>query len=1089
MKQASLNIVKTNSDTLNLMSSTINDSSSSISTLRSEEVIPPSYSDAHEFVKQECQNITYKTILSDDKSRWFDHPYQIKDLENNDKAFYFNMKPYYKVELNPYSASSKDEWYFSNAPIYRHNFECNLILVTLRYYPEETVYTIDNYGTILNVQKYLNNTNSIKIFKNGRRLNKTEFLEISDTEIQFEQEVSQSDIINIQYGTATLIEDNHYHTLNANIIKFHNSDIFDNFSVTDMTVWGMRPNKEALNPIKLIDKKAKVVVKNVPYWHPLDGYHFTEPYKNIDIASVDVRPKLFFHAPVTNNVGNVEESFIEVEGEYEFELTKFNYVIGNLDLFLNGVKVLDASYTQNSPTTFTLLKPIESNDDILEATTWYPITKVKQTFYDILNHHSVVDGQKFTTRIASDHMNDMSVFLNGIKLFEFEYTQTSPTTFELTDPIISDDSIVEVSALISPDTQCPTYTIQRHFQYYANVKNLNSFKINNFTAKIGEMTIYLNGFKLPSADFTQTDENSFTLTEPVTSNKDIIEVNVWNVLDISALCKYSSPEVEQKIDVILNYNRVDQHLNFDTRNLNQDLQDPAVYSYTPILDQSNKGFQPWSQERIGTVWLDTKYFHYKRYHDIKCFPDCVDRMKLWGEISDFGEIVVYEWVESEYSPEEYDAISAKSEKDIILLDEQKKTGQVRSTLFESDGEGWWKIFDQTYERFDAAIEGNPFYINEHLNTCDETSALAEFSGMTFATNFSNAIDGRSLINVYVNGIIRMENIIIPDNKVIHVPNAKIHDRVYIVRTPTTDEKVLKELLDAGVLLKSYQYTSKEQYDEVSAKKKVYYFWVRNKTTIPNVKEKSMSILAVENELANASTSYFHLSNVLPPRSFQYNQDMINLPWRMNRIMFRGLKGSINADRRYTLRFTKDFTLRDNLDHGIHPIELKNLHEEWKLFRKEQNYIIDKDLWNKITESIIGRKIKNKNVPVPSYERQIYDMNYETETRFGLKEGETFTDGKLAKESILDYLKDRNNDFYPFKVDDFFKRHSFGDDEEVIESMDTIYSLVPYNHVNNMFFSVLHDALSMKHEYPDIIKTSWVSLHSIILLNDQGRFDD
>ena len=61
-------------------------------------------------------------------------------------------------------------------------------------------------------------------------------------------------------------------------------------------------------------------------------------------------------------------------------------------------------------------------------------------------------------------------------------------------------------------------------------------------------------------------------------------------------------------------------------------------------------------------------------------------------------------------------------------------------------------------------------------------------------------------------------------------------------------------------------------------------------------------------------------------------------------------------------------MRDTLDIenvGLENLELKNLHEEWKIFRQEQTGNIDKWQWDKITESIIGRLLADPLVQVPS----------------------------------------------------------------------------------------------------------------------------
>jgi hypothetical protein len=210
---------------------------------------------------------------------------------------------------------------------------------------------------------------------------------------------------------------------------------------------------------------------------------------------------------------------------------------------------------------------------------------------------------------------------------------------------------------------------------------------------------------------------------------------------------------------------------------------------------------------------------------------------------------------------------------------------------------------------------------------------------------------------------------------------------------------------------------------------------------------------------------------------------------MNKLIIKGLRGLVDADRKYVIQFTRDFTLRNKLNYGQTPLELKNLHKQWKLIRKEQKSIIDKYLWDKITESIIEHEIGDKSTPIPSYERELYDLKYNIETKYGLEEGQAFANKNLAKETVLNYLKDKNNNFVPIDIHRFFEKHSFDTDKNVIDAMNTIYGTFSFEHVNNLWFSVLYDSMANKHEYPGIMKTSMIAIHSVVILDDQGKFDD
>ena len=228
-----------------------------------------------------------------------------------------------------------------------------------------------------------------------------------------------------------------------------------------------------------------------------------------------------------------------------------------------------------------------------------------------------------------------------------------------------------------------------------------------------------------------------------------------------------------------------------------------------------------------------------------------------------------------------------------------------------------------------------------------------------------------------------------------------------------------------------------------------------------------------------------------PAPYVMIQNLVNdnSPNRYTQLVARGLAGVINDDYRYVMRFTKNFTLRDKLEENYNSPMLKDTHTEWELFREKQQYNITSALWNKVVEAMIGYKLDDSTVRVPSIERELYDEVYGTDTRYGLRDGQIFVDGDLAITAIVTDLQNPDNSFYPIDIDAFFETYSFDTPENIIAAMNAIYTSFPYEHVNRMFFSVLMDALTKKAKYPDLFKTSMVSLHGIKILETAGLFDE
>lgn len=179
-----------------------------------------------------------------------------------------------------------------------------------------------------------------------------------------------------------------------------------------------------------------------------------------------------------------------------------------------------------------------------------------------------------------------------------------------------------------------------------------------------------------------------------------------------------------------------------------------------------------------------------------------------------------------------------------------------------------------------------------------------------------------------------------------------------------------------------------------------------------------------------------------------------------------------------MRFTRDFTLRDKLNKNS--ITPKNKHEEWKLFREQQLEKVDRYLWNKVTEALIGFKLNLDATAataeaIPSLNRILFDRIYQADTQYGMGEEQVFTNKDLSRQTILQVLTDPNREFEYVNIEEFLARHDFLTPEDIIAAMNEIYLNFSVSEVNTIFFAVLHDAMSLKMEHSEIFKTSWVAL--------------
>lgn len=209
-----------------------------------------------------------------------------------------------------------------------------------------------------------------------------------------------------------------------------------------------------------------------------------------------------------------------------------------------------------------------------------------------------------------------------------------------------------------------------------------------------------------------------------------------------------------------------------------------------------------------------------------------------------------------------------------------------------------------------------------------------------------------------------------------------------------------------------------------------------------------------------------------------------------RAMIHGLNGIVTGDDRYVLEFVRDHSLRFN-DQS----KAKNKHEKWLMIRRNQSNAIDQSLWIKLTESLMKCKYDNLGVRLPSYDREHYDLINGTSVSYGLGSDQVFVDQKIARDTVVGYLLDLSHDFRPVDISVFFDAFpattdEFWADPAAIKNMcDYIYDTFDASHINGIWFNVLLDALSNRMQYRDILKTSWLALYGIRILNVNNQFDE
>lgn len=372
-----------------------------------------------------------------------------------------------------------------------------------------------------------------------------------------------------------------------------------------------------------------------------------------------------------------------------------------------------------------------------------------------------------------------------------------------------------------------------------------------------------------------------------------------------------------------------------------------------------------------------------------------------------------------------------------------------------------------------------------------------------------------IVDVYINGLFREVATVTNALTVSITGVINLADKIEIVRdvhTVTDEERQISQSTDDGttnvIWTDDYEYsTSTQIINGVSTP--MYYFWVLGGLTRDSSIRNNISSLDVMSQLTTIPGPYMvyqrplddpnlSLSNLYGYGNSLFGSTyslpdvaeiLTDIPVYYRGVVIRNLSNLITSDNRFIIQFTRDETLRYHTETSKGKMDLKSKHEEWLMIRPAQQSTIPRSLWDSAVESMIGHKIDNPIIRVPSLDRELYDATFLTDTRFGLGSGQSFVDKNLALSTVMAFLKNPDKNFYPIDVDTFLNTHTFDTSENIQSSMNDIYTTFGTSVVNELWFELLADAMTTKSKHSEIMKTSWLALHGVRLLDVNGSFDD
>jgi hypothetical protein len=341
------------------------------------------------------------------------------------------------------------------------------------------------------------------------------------------------------------------------------------------------------------------------------------------------------------------------------------------------------------------------------------------------------------------------------------------------------------------------------------------------------------------------------------------------------------------------------------------------------------------------------------------------------------------------------------------------------------------------------------------------------------------------VSVYVNGVAQLIGTYTLIGTTLTILSVQTgFEVVVIVRgySPTAQDLAFDPAVKDNVLIQQ-QYKIDYQYVMVPVRdgdgnitSTLYYFWVKNRSVA--ARKKNLSVKAVAELLAGGPSNYLTFQNLI-------GSGTLLDPLRYDAITVSGLSYIVTMDGAFKLRFTRNFTLRDDPEE----LNLKDTHAEWTLIRPGQRAKIPEALWQKMTNTACGQDSAG-NV-LPSARRAAYDARNGTRTQFGFQVDQVLAPPALVSGTLLfTILNTKLIDdsgaipipayisFLDFSLSDTW----FATPDSTRNTLTRIWNEATVPQINELFFAVLDDMCAANYELTDIFKTSRLSAYSIKVVN-------
>lgn len=552
--------------------------------------------------------------------------------------------------------------------------------------------------------------------------------------------------------------------------------------------------------------------------------------------------------------------------------------------------------------------------------------------------------------------------------------------------------------------------------------------------------------------------------------------------------------------------------------------DPAVYNTIPDTSRLDKN-KFWNLPEQGSVWMDTSSYRFVPYNDAVA-QDTQTRLLNWARMEEWSAPTAYTWIGTAVAPSNWTdgtpyqqvfqrtrdigtvtfANNVGTITGVTLTDAQEvifvgSAGPVIDGMIyvlRANGNGF-NILDQVGNVITGFTNGSSWTVmsasfTNPWTTVENLKSVIECAEIGTASNIPSGLPANTEYSMYFDGVFCQDGYTNADGSVDLDPVAtmpliaanpfatqlSLYNKTGVLDGLSTTEPEAFELTGETVQqFVTTPYVTTTVYNEATNQAtNYYYYWVTG----------SSVLVGSGGYLTSQIEAY--VNKFTKPYVIFSNPVIRNNKYALSQLVAIGISGLVSDTNRYVLRLVRDDTLRDRSYEDSDGNLLRPIHSEWKLFRQNQDSNVDRMLWNKVTEAMVGYRLSDPTIPVPALDRVVYDKLNGTNTRFGMEVGQAFCDGEQAKVTIMAELNDPTVDFTPNDIDVFLETHSLDTVANIITFMDDLYATFTPARVNQVFFSVMMDGLSKvgANYSTGLIKTSGIAVGSSMPLNVNGALD-